>query len=257
MQLLEWAVEAHPRHLSDNPADIRISLSYLPQEKYPWVPRNAIRRGHVDELCFWSGRGQLNALTGIGSATLAPMDNDDYERLRMKGLTRIFVARYLLSRGGVAMHAAGALRNEQAHLFIGPSGAGKTTIVTQWPNDAIFGDDQIILTESNSGFTIHDTPYPGNEGTLCAKGSAPLSHIYVLEQSENTALEPLGKAAAFRALSKQVFHIGSAQNDASLIFELLERLTNQVPISLLKFSLRTNPWDALHPPSTTEVTAHV
>lgn len=140
----------------------------------------------------------------------------------------------LLARGrGVEVHACGLIDTEgQGHLFIGVSGAGKTTMARLWeniPGVKILSDDRIILRKKQKTVTppgsaspplkirggkrgvmipevgsydfqanehqvyMYGTPWHGEGGQSFA-GSAPLSRIYFLKKARQNALAPLKEA---------------------------------------------------------------
>ncbi|MDP2156618.1 MAG: hypothetical protein Q8K68_02780 [Nitrospirota bacterium] len=104
----------------------------------------------------------------------------------------------LLARGrGVEVHACGLIDTEgQGHLFIGVSGAGKTTMARLWediPGVKILSDDRIILRRKNGKIWMYGTPWHGEGGQSFA-GSVPLSRIYFLKKARQNVLAPLKEA---------------------------------------------------------------
>jgi hypothetical protein len=107
-----------------------------------------------------------------------------------------------LSRGeGVEVHALGVVDEAgRGHLFLGHSGAGKSTTARLWesrPGVCILSDDRIILRPRNGEVWMYGTPWHGDAG-ISSPRSARLSEIYLLEHGGNNELIPLprGRAAA-------------------------------------------------------------
>jgi len=106
----------------------------------------------------------------------------------------------LLARGrGAEIHACGiADASDRGLLFVGQSGAGKTTMARLWEGVGgakVLSDDRIILRRVGDSFTMYGTPWHG-EAALAEPTSAPLSGIFFLEHGAANTLVPVRGAAA-------------------------------------------------------------
>jgi hypothetical protein len=106
----------------------------------------------------------------------------------------------LLARGkGAELHACGVTdRAGRGLLFVGQSGAGKTTLARLWEGvggTTVLSDDRIILRRVGGSFTMHGTPWHG-EAALAEPASAPLAGVFFLEHGAANHLLPLRGAAA-------------------------------------------------------------
>lgn len=114
----------------------------------------------------------------MGSLTMAPTD-------------QILLARVLADRGGCYFHADGVDMDGKGFLFVGHSGAGKSTIATLLQDKAeILCDDRMIVRRWPDGYQIHGN---WSHGTLpiVSANSAPLKAIFFLEKAENNAIVPV------------------------------------------------------------------
>src|SRR4051812_7654599 len=94
----------------------------------------------------------------------------------------------LLAQGrGVELHSCGLVDETGAgYLFIGQSGAGKTTTARLWerePQVRILSDDRIIVRREAGAFWMHGTPWHG-EGALALPERAQLKRIFFLKHGE-------------------------------------------------------------------------
>lgn len=144
-----------------------------------------------------------------------------------------------LSRGeGVEVHAVG-ISDEQGrgHLFLGHSGAGKSTTARLWldrPGVRILSDDRIILRARDGQIWMHGTPWHGDAG-IASPDCAPLTGIYLLEHgdgNERVAVPPGRAAAELFARSFVTHHSGEG---IRFTLEFLDRVARQVPCFLFKF----------------------
>jgi hypothetical protein len=90
----------------------------------------------------------------------------------------------LLAKGrGVLLHALGVSDRGKGLLFIGRSGAGKTTLANLYkPHQGVtvLGDERLVVTKRQGQFWLSGTPWPGGAFAVSAD-TVPLKKIYFLE----------------------------------------------------------------------------
>lgn len=144
----------------------------------------------------------------------------------------------LLGRGrGVELHSCGVIDQDgRGHLFVGVSGAGKTTTARLWERQAsgIVSDDRVIVREHQGAMWMFGTPWHG-EAELSMQGGAPLAGVYLLVQAESNELRTISEAEAVARLFGCAFPLfyDAAALDFTLSF--LGRLYNSVPVRELRF----------------------
>lgn len=117
---------------------------------------------------------------GLPSLTLFPTD-------------QILVAQLLASRQGCYLHAAGLVLEGSGLLFVGQSGAGKSTTVRMLKGNAeILCDDRMIVRHWPSGLRIHGTWHHGEVPDV-SPNSANLQAIFFLKKATENRLEPIRK----------------------------------------------------------------
>ncbi len=73
-------------------------------------------------------------------------------------------------------------------MFLGPSGAGKTTVVSGARNAVVLGDDQIVIKREGLTIEAHSTPFGRlTDGPAVGR----LGGLFLLEQSDRFRLELL------------------------------------------------------------------
>jgi len=144
---------------------------------------------------------------------------------------------HLLAAGrGIEVHACGLIDEAgQGHLFVGHSGAGKTTMARLWegePEIRILSDDRIVLRRTAGRIWMFGTPWHGEAG-YAAPGATPLNRIYFIGRAEDaarapvaTALKPSDVAARLFARSFVPFHHPEALGSA---LEFLGQVAASVP----------------------------
>jgi hypothetical protein len=174
-------------------------------------------------------RGGIAMRRDLLSLELGPLDYP---------LDEVLVA-HLLGRGrGVELHSCGIIDSAgRGHLFVGVSGAGKTTTARLWGEDAkaIVSDDRVIIREQDGVMRMYGTPWHG-EARLSLAVSAPLAGVYLLMQSTSNELRAIPRAEAVARLFGCAFPplYDAAAVDFTLNF--LDRIAERVPVRELRFT---------------------
>ncbi len=151
-------------------------------------------------------------------------------------LDELLIMHRLTQEKAIELHGSGIARaNGEGNLFVGHSGAGKSTTTRLWidrENVEVLSDDRIIVRHDPSSPTrmrMYGTPWHG-EAMYASPNSAPLARIFVLEHGYGnviTSLTPSQAVAELFARSFVPFH-RHEYVDSALMF--LEELANAVPV---------------------------
>ena len=144
-----------------------------------------------------------------------------------------------LSRGeGVEMHAVGISdENGRGHLFLGHSGAGKSTTARLWidrPGVRILSDDRIILRAHEGQIWMYGTPWHGDAG-IASPDSAPLTGIYLLAHGKSNEKCPLAAGRAAAELFTRSFVTHHSAEGIQFTLGFLDRVAREVPCSIFQF----------------------
>ena len=143
-----------------------------------------------------------------------------------------------LSRGrGMLVHACAVEYRGQGWLFLGASGAGKTTLSGLWegePGVTLLSDDRIIIRETGDGYRIYGTPWHGSV-EIASPSSAPLSRIFFLVHDHENRLTRIQGADVASRLLVRSFPTFWDGEGMSYTLDLCERLSTRVPCYELGF----------------------
>jgi len=146
---------------------------------------------------------------------------------------------HLLARDrGVEVHACGVEDSDgRGYLFVGQSGAGKTTTARLWQKTRgieVLSDDRIILRCLDGRIWMYGTPWHGE--AKCARATrTPLTHIFFLGRGKNNEVirvRPPQAVARLMACSFVPFYNGSALDHVLAFFE---HVTEEIPCGELRF----------------------
>jgi len=143
-----------------------------------------------------------------------------------------------LSRGdGVEIHSCGVVSRDGAgRLFVGHSGAGKSTASRLWlrePGIRVLSDDRIIVRMEQGGPVMYGTPWHGDAG-LAEPSSASLQRIFLLEQAAKNEIVPLAPARGAAELFARTFVPHHHAEGVARTLQFLEKLTSIAPVSILR-----------------------
>jgi hypothetical protein len=146
---------------------------------------------------------------------------------------------HLLAQGrGAELHSCGLVDEGGAGLlFLGQSGAGKTTTARLWEMHGraeILSDDRIILRRLDGQVWMYGTPWHG-EGELARSAGAPLAGIFFLRHGERNRLQALGRAEASARLFSCGFPTFYDANGLDFTLAFFDEVTGAVPCYELSF----------------------
>ncbi|HTP68051.1 MAG TPA: hypothetical protein VMJ35_04040 [Dongiaceae bacterium] len=149
---------------------------------------------------------------------------------------------------GVEVHALGlADEDGSGYLFLGHSGAGKSTTARLWlnqPGVQMLSDDRIILREHDSEIWMYGTPWHGDAG-IASPGRARLSRIFVLEQAPTEEVIPLNQGQAAAELFARAFVPFYRKSAVQFSLEFLDQVTRSVPCSTFRFTPTASAVEAI------------
>ena len=127
-------------------------------------------------------------LTPSLTARLSAADGDLLTLpLVIENYLRIVAAYASLMKGGLLLHSAGVVADGEAYLFLGRSGAGKTTLssLALASGAGVLSDDiNIVLPSARGSFIASAVPFAGELGNSCAvrEGDYPLRGVFCLKK---------------------------------------------------------------------------
>jgi hypothetical protein len=155
-------------------------------------------------------------------------------------LDELVITNWLALGRGVEIHGC-AVRDASGagYLFVGQSGAGKSTIARLWLGErdvTVLSDDRVIIRNQGNRIWMYGTPWHGDE-PLAAAASVPLTRGFFLRHSPgNEVTDVAGAQVVARLLACSFPPFFSASGLESTLVVLAE-ISRLAPFSELGFVL--------------------
>jgi hypothetical protein len=119
----------------------------------------------------------------------------------------LLMVHYLAAGRGIIVHGCGIKHNGRGLLFVGESGAGKTTMAGIWSRESgveILSDDRTIVRKQGDHFVMYGTPWHG-EGKFGCPESVKLDQIFFIKHGSKNLIEDRSDAFSFTQFLKCSF----------------------------------------------------
>jgi len=162
----------------------------------------------------------------------------------------MFVLSYLLAcSGGLLVHGAAVERNNLAVLFLGPSGAGKTTVARLCRPDICFSDDGVVIKNEGGRYYAYRSPFRQiaefNHYTGIEKGE--IKKIFLLEKGMSQRVSPLKRNELMGMMLTHLTHFFKYldREAAEKGFYTIKKILEQLPAYRLQFLKSEEIWNRL------------
>lgn len=174
---------------------------------------------------------------------------------RLNGYLDKLFRNFIVRLGGLFFHASGVSLREHGFLFVGRSGAGKSTAahLSHLCGADIFHDDKsFLLEQQDSMYLIQESAgiSVNNSGMVEAKKSVPLAGVFLLRQDTVNKLTLIGQTESANALCKSFLDgsqfIISGEQQHMKAMHFVARLVKKTPIYALSFRKDTSFVDEIN-----------
>lgn len=249
----EMACDAPP---AGSPEPVSIALYRVPDTEFLPVDLDGWsytfdRRylEHAVEIAGLDFMARVDWCPNLVGTLWTPLDGGPFFRSQVENFFRLLVAYRLLALGGVLFHSAGVVSGERSFLFLGPSGAGKTTIsrLSLTTGREVLSDDMNALCPPPGGgpVRLEKLPFAGDLGNQPGKRrSFPLAAFCRLRQGEH-GLKPLRAAESVAFLVGCAPFINADPHRLDALTDNLLRLVRSLPAFELSFAKDAGFWPLL------------
>lgn len=199
---------------------------YVPQKK---------RIGNIIDITGINFKASFNSDTRQAYLGVASEDELSQPTV-IENFLRIYSAYNAVYQTGILLHSAGVVVNKQAYLFVGSSGAGKTTLTRKAFQDSagVLSDDINLILPKGSGFVACKVPFTGEFGRTVIQDEVasyfPVKAIALLEQKEELCVEHVSAPYAISRLIANSPFVNDDVNMVGLLFDIYSELISRLPV---------------------------
>lgn len=192
---------------------------------------------YQDKLAPFEKRDRLEANAAWNQIRLwESRSRPDWRSLLNSGVGELMIRTAILFTKGLVFHASGLDDNGKGIVFIGHSGAGKSTQVQMWQEESgvvAMNDDRIAVRIGEEGPMCYGTPW-GGTANIAKNHAAPLKAMIILEQAPENSIQLYANEKVPVELMARTFLPYWDKGLMQLAMENLERIIQQVPVYLLR-----------------------
>lgn len=172
--------------------------------------------------------------------------SDYYRWLPYSTMLRLWLSVELPRREGLVMHGASVQTREGALLFIGESGAGKSTVCDLSGERLLFNDEISLLRREQGCWRVWPSPFFSRpERTRRAWEPQALTGLCLLEKATHDRLIPLSPTEALPTLMGCILNFLNDATSAARLLDLSLDLLQALPVYRLQFRKTPDFWRLL------------
>jgi hypothetical protein len=181
---------------------------------------------------------------GQTGAVWTSEDREDHVIGVLENFFRPLLAYRAAALGALVLHSSAVVIDDRAHLFVGRSGAGKSTVarLALARGHGILSDDLNVLSRSASGWTVARLPFAGEYPECGRSETLPVAEIYELEKGAAHGVVSTTPAASFATLLRCAPYVNGDAYRVSRLEESISAVIRDVPCRRLTFSLDPGFW---------------
>jgi len=138
---------------------------------------------------------------------------------------------------GILVHACGIKHKDKGAIFIGASGAGKSTMANLWMTEkeaVILSDDRMVIRKTGPKFRIFGTPWHGDV-RICSPENTAVEKIFFIKHARENVIKKLSPTeAASRLIARSFIPLWDKER-MGLILKISSEIVRALPCYELGF----------------------
>ena len=208
---------------------------------YPNVTVKSLPGGFTHYVFRWDFIARIDLEKKYASLLIAPVGSP----LCIDSIFRIAVSFIALNNDGFLLHSAAIASKNEAFLFCGVSGSGKSTItnISQGFKE-VLTDEMSLVEKSDGRYYIWGTPFWG-QLQLSVNRSVPLRAIFILAKAKHNCVEKIGRTEGLTEFMKTVLFFGQNLEMSKTIMDEAIEFLDKVPLRKLFFLPEKSLWGVI------------
>ncbi len=160
----------------------------------------------------------------------------------------MFALSYMLMRNkGLLLHGSAVQKGGRTVLFLGTSGAGKSTITRLCKPDVCFSDDGAVVRKEDARVYAYRSPFTQDRrrDRKPARVRGAVDKIFLLKKGHRHVVVPVEKSEIMQAVLMHLIHFYKYLDDQTARegFHVVKEILDAVPVYKLEFARQGKIWD--------------
>lgn len=161
-------------------------------------------------------------------------------------LINLFSSWLIYHKRGLLIHSSCIVQGDQAFMFAGQSGAGKSTVAElSLPRPVLSDEATFIYIEDDGKVIVLDSPFRSEMENPCELSQSFLSGIHFIIQSMEVKRQPIRKVDGLIELFDKVFYWRHNNSETLNMISLCKTIVEQVPMYHLYFQKNDTFWERI------------
>lgn len=161
----------------------------------------------------------------------------------LDSVLRVLLTRLLLPAPGFLLHAATVVQDGRAYVFMGRSGAGKSTVASLSPRGSVLTDEISLLRRVDGAWYAHGTPFWGEFRAAGQNRRVPLASVFALAQARSNRTVALTPRQALAGLLGNTLFFSDARAEREQLLRAQMSLIEALPVARLEFRRDQTFWE--------------
>lgn len=161
----------------------------------------------------------------------------------LDSVLRVLLTRLLLPAPGFLLHAATIVQDGRAYVFMGRSGAGKSTVASLSPRGSVLTDEISLLRRVDGVWHAHGTPFWGEFRAAGQNRQVPLARVFALAQERRNRTVALAPRQALAGLLGNTLFFSADRAEREQLLRAQLSLIAAVPVQRLEFRRDETFWE--------------
>lgn len=161
----------------------------------------------------------------------------------LDSVLRVLLTRLLLPAPGFLLHAATVVQDGRAYVFMGRSGAGKSTVASLSPRGSVLTDEISLLRRVDGTWYAHGTPFWGEFRAAGQNRRVPLASVFALMQARRNRTVALAPRQALAGLLGNTLFFSDARAEREQLLRTQMSLIEALPVARLEFRRDETFWE--------------
>lgn len=155
----------------------------------------------------------------------------------MQPFGQLLLINLLAGNRGIMVHGLGINDRGKGMVFVGRSGAGKSTMAEFYKDEKgaiVLNDERIIIKKKDGRFRVYGTPWPGMAMTVSSQG-IPVDKLFFIHHAPENTVSSQDTVSSLNCLFPQMFLSFWDRNALDCALKLSEELISGVECRRLGF----------------------